>query len=262
MQETFELSEIMNPGPWSRGWWPHHHVSQRNVFTPSFYAALEEQYREYFAVGKAGGRPPKIRSIGQSIDGYGAWSVCFGGELGGPLSLFGSRAWHDFMCEMFGVVGIGDVNLGAHSHDPGSPNGQVHRDLNPGWFPSPAGPGRVNLAGDNAVRYRDGAVLVPGTVPHKRVRAITAIFYLCNGPWTLGDGGETGLYRDWSSPVDHPDLRVPPIDNSIVAFEVTARSFHSFITNRKPRNTMIMFFHRTLDEAVAMYGADAIKEWS
>ena len=93
------------------------------------------------------------------------------------------------------------------------------------------------------------------------MRAIAILYYLNNPEWSPGDGGQTGLYRAMSDQVDQAVVSVPPINNSLVAFECSPRSFHTFRTNRQPRNSVVMWLHREKDEALAQWGEDSIVPW-
>jgi Rps23 Pro-64 3,4-dihydroxylase Tpa1-like proline 4-hydroxylase len=88
------------------------------------------------------------------------------------------------------------------------------------------------------------------------------IFYLLNDGWQSGDGGETGLYDSADADIDCPIVRCPPINNTLIAFECTPRSFHSFISNRRiPRISIIMWAHRPKQEALEGFGADGLEQW-
>jgi hypothetical protein len=95
------------------------------------------------------------------------------------------------------------------------------------------------------------------------VRGAVVIFFLANDTqWLPGDGGETGLYTRPDRPVGVPDTSWPPENNSLISFECTPRSFHGFISNtRSPRTSIIMWVHRTCEEAVGLFGADQLEQW-
>jgi len=91
------------------------------------------------------------------------------------------------------------------------------------------------------------------------IRAVAAIFYLDNPPWSPGDGGTTGLYRNASDPVDQPAAVVPPLNNSMLAFECTPFSYHGFVSNRRhPRNSVVLWLHRSRQDVVRRWGEHAI----
>ena len=111
-------------------------------------------------------------------------------------------------------------------------------------------------------RYTDGCTTEPGIETREMVRAVTMIFYLANPPWSPGDGGETGLYRAAEQPVDRPSVRIPPVNNSVLVFENTPFSYHSFLRNhRQHRNSAILWLHRTKAEVAALWGESAVYKW-
>ena len=72
------------------------------------------------------------------------------------------------------------------------------------------------------------------------------------GPWRRrGDG----LYWNW----DNRDAAVArlAVDNSLLAFECSPYSFHSFIANRKRRQSATVFFYRSVGDFVRLWGLTA-----
>ncbi|MFN2517963.1 MAG: 2OG-Fe(II) oxygenase, partial [Jatrophihabitantaceae bacterium] len=147
-------------------------------------------------------------------------------------------------------------------HEPGSASGWPHNDLNPGWFAEPpAGAHRIQLPGDNHVDYHRGTHPA-GVHARETVRAVSLLYYLANPEWTPGDGGETGLFANFDAAHLGPSSAVAPINNSLVMFECTPFSLHAFLTNRvHARNSVIMWLHRTKDDAIARWGAQSIVTW-
>jgi hypothetical protein len=210
----------------------------------------------------------KEGSFTPDIPGYDVDAVTVTEENAGPMSLFLSRRWHDLLAGLFDEPATGEIIVSLHHHEVGSPSGVPHNDLNPGWFvPNAPGDDRIRVHDARDCRYRDG--LVPpssrdssGTAPVERTRAVAVIFYLANGPYVPGGGGETGLYRSGSDPVDRPTALVPPFNNSLVAFRCTPFSFHAYISNRsRPRNSLVMWLHRRREETVEQFGEATIVGW-
>jgi hypothetical protein len=124
----------------------------------------------------------------------------------------------------------------------------VHNDLNPGQEAANTGSGEPDLL---------RSPFEPLTV-----RAIAMIYYVGNAPWAPGDGGVTGLYFGPNDPVDRPAKVVPPINNSLLTFECTPKSFHSFISNRvHPRTCIVLWLHRHRADAILRWGEKTIIEW-
>ncbi len=177
----------------------------------------------------------------------------------GPLRFFISRPWHDLLAGMFAIASLGYVACGVHHHRAGSADGFPHNDLNPGWFlPEPQADGIV-LPQPGRCRYTDGTALDPTAEPVESVRGVAVLLYVGNGPWRPEDGGETALYHDGSDPAAPPVARIAPLDNRLLAFECTPWSFHGFLSNtRRPRNSIIMWLHRSRQDVTSRWGEDAV----
>lgn len=181
-------------------------------------------------------------------------------DYDGPLKLFASRPWHDMLASLLRVEATGHVNCGVHHHLVGSANGFPHNDLNPGWFAGEVNGDGIRLAEPTHCEYTSGRLHSPSDHSAvETVRAVAVIFYLDNPPWSPGDGGTTGLYRNASDPVDQPAAVVPPLNNSLLAFECTPFSYHGFISNhRHPRNSVVLWLHRPRQDVVRRWGEHAI----
>jgi hypothetical protein len=104
--------------------------------------------------------------------------------------------------------------------------------------------------------------LLPDTAKVQVVRAVAMIFYVANGSWTEGDGGETGLFQSARQSLREPTARIPPEDNSILLFECTPTSYHTFLQNtRRERNSVIMWLHRTKNDAFSRWPEHSLEYW-
>ena len=250
----YRLDELLANRRWVRRTNPFPHVYARDVFVPDFYARLDDEFRRI--------EREHPETFVRNMKGYDASGASVSRFRGGALGIFVSREWHDLVARVAGVRATGDVNASLHHHEPGSQSGWPHNDLNPAWFagPPPA-PDQIRL------EHTDGVALHTGEGPagvtaRENVRAVSLLFYLGNPPWELGDGGETGLFADVASARGGPAVAVPPINNSMVFFECTPRSWHAFVSNRtKPRNSIVMWLHRTKHDVVDRWGDDSIERW-
>jgi hypothetical protein len=137
----------------------------------------------------------------------------------------------------------------------------VHNDLNPGWFIDRPRPDGINSAASTWCDYHHGEPCAAGTTPVCRIRAIAMLYFLNNGPWRPGHGGECGLYADRDA--SQPSAKVGPVDNSILIFECTPWSFHRFLSNTAgPRDSVILWLHRKRELAVNRWGERSIVKWS
>ena len=63
-----------------------------------------------------------------------------------------------------------------------------------------------------------------------------------------GDGGETGLYSAYQNELPLIS-RVPPLNNSLLFFEVTPLSYHSFLAANTTRNCFVWWYHTDIKYA-------------
>jgi len=247
-----DLSSILGSRLWMRCESPFPHVYATDVFEPKTYASISDQFEGLLSGGH----------FSRSIPGYDVTAYTITSHTTGPLSIFTSRSWHDMLAQMIGVNATGELNVALHHHAVGSQSGSPHNDLNPGWFAEKRRSDGIVVQdpADNC-DYRYGSENVQlQTV--ERVRAVAVIMYMAN-PVTRYWGGETGLYRSTSDAIDKPARVIPPLNNSLIAFECTPYSFHAFIHNpRTARNCLVMWLHREKAEIVRRFGGSSIVYWA
>jgi hypothetical protein len=255
-----KLKEVLANRRWRMSLHPFPHVTAENVFVPEFYRELEDDFRKLL-VPAAAEENSHLR-LTREIQGHAAHGLLFPPDQTGPLGLFTSRDWHDLLARLTGIQATGDVNAGIHHHPAGSPNGRIHNDLNPGWFADHANAQGINVYDGRAWDYKSGATYGEMLPVRETVRGAAMLFYLGNPPWTPGHGGETGLYSSPQQAIGQPAVAVPPVNNSLVVFECTPHSYHSFVANRyQERNSVILWLHRSKAEVVARWGGDKIVYW-
>lgn len=217
----------------SRRWrWrtsPFPHVVAENVFAADVYQRLAVDYRALL----------KDAGYNSNNDFFGSSLVL--GQCG-SLELFLSRAWYTLFSKLFRADGPGFLKAGVHRHRPASRNGFPHNDI----WPEPVGTDFIRLGGRS----------------ERAVRAVAILYYLNNGPWSPGDGGETGLYRDWKDPVSEPAESVPPRDNTLLAFGCNPHSYHAFLSNRKRRDSVISFVYLGLDDYLTLWGEEGVRQYA
>jgi hypothetical protein len=248
----------------NRRWWmkssPWPHLVAENVLEPGFFAEIEKQFRSILDRGF--GKPDDETRFSRNMPNSDAYGWNLPPDVGGPLALFYSRAWHDMLVATTGVSSTLDVNAALHHHQVGSANGSVHRDVGIGWFSDQPRADGINPMDLSRCSYVSGQSPEKEMPVREVVRSLTLIFYLCNPDWRSGEGGETGLYERASDPLDRPGARVAPINNSILIFENRLDSYHSFLSNpRLARNSIILWLHRSKSEAVARWGDHNIYRW-
>ncbi|WP_433196889.1 2OG-Fe(II) oxygenase family protein [Nocardia sp. CA-107356] len=246
------FAELFAHRRWIRRVDPFPHVYARDVFVPEFYLRLTDELARV--------RRERPEAFGSVAVDYGAVGAQLAELRDGPLALFLSREWHDLIARIAGVATTGDVEGSVHHHPPGSPQGWPHNDLNPAWFKDPA-PGLDEVGTVTPeVDLKTGA-RTPEVFARETVRAVAVLFYFGNPDWRPGDGGETALYAQLgANPV--PALTIPPMDNSLLLFECTPRSWHGFIGgNTVARNCVVMWLHRPKEDVVRRWGGNSIAQW-
>jgi hypothetical protein len=246
------LESVLANRRWVRRGLPFPHIVAGNVFTPDYYAALEQHFLRV--------QRDRPEAFERNMAGYDASGSELRHNLDGPLAIFASRPWHDMLARLTDVRATGDVSASLHHHAPGGASGWPHNDLNPGWFTQqPAVENELRLAGDDGIGYHKGD-RPDGVGARETMRAVSVLFYLANPPWQADDGGETGLYTRQGSA--NPAIAVPPVNNSLVIFECTPFSWHGFITNRRTgRNCVVMWLHREKSEVLERWGDSSVVYW-
>ncbi len=239
---------------------PFPHVIARSVFRAEVYRRMEA---EFLAVlGRGLSEQPSTDMFSRNMPHSPGFAWNFPPDLSGALSLFYGRAWHDLLTGLFDVEATRDVNGALHHHPPHSPAGHIHRDMGVGWFSSQPRADGVNPMDLTRCGYTRGTSKVVGVVPRETVRAVTMVFFLANDGTALGAEGGTGLYDSEGDRVDRPARSIPPHDNTLLVFQNTPAAFHAFQgTRTKPRNSVILWLHRSKESAVACFGSEAIYRW-
>jgi hypothetical protein len=261
VRNPWDLDSILANRRWCRDLHPFPHVTATDVLRLDAYRDIEAHFTKLLAEGWT--RDSETIRFQQHRRGYDAAVLNFDGEVPGPFALFFSAAWHDLLAGLFNLTNApGYMSGGLHHHSVGSASGGVHNDLNPAWFVGRPPPGAIVLSDERRCEYKTGQTLGSSEEPRRLIRGVAMIFYLANGKWRPEDGGTTGLYRWASDPVDSPARQIPPLDNSLVAFECTPYSFHSFTTNhRSPRNCMVAWIHRDPEALPSRWTEDAVVAW-
>lgn len=253
------LKDILSNRAWLRRQRPFPHVVADKVFREDFYAALASQLGDI--LDRRIRNPPNPGPSLRPIPGYDAYGLGFDTTQVGALSLFHTTAWRDMLCGLFEIRPTPYVFAGAHYHEVGSRNGFIHNDCNPVWFPV-AGNLDIQTPNYAICDYKTGDGPLDSAAKVQVVRGVAMIFYVLNDCWWPGDGGETGLYDSKQADIGLPIARCSPVNNTLVAFECTPYSFHSFISNRRsPRISIIMWAHRSLEDAIAKFGGDRLERW-
>jgi hypothetical protein len=253
------FADLLDARSWTLCHEPFPHVRAQNVFKPAVYRELETAFATILA-DRDWPSWPGVRFT-RSIPSFDASAISLDTRVGPPFDVFVSRPWQDLFARLFGIEPNGYMGGGLHHHAPASKSGWVHSDFNPAWFAAGDGSEEIVVPRAHLCNYCTGPVPGANVPVREMMRGVAIIYYLNNPEWQPGDGGETGLYRAVTDNVARPVVAVPPVNNSLVAFECSPRSFHSSITNRGPRNSIIVWVHQERAAAVAKWGESNIEQW-
>jgi 2-oxoglutarate-Fe(II)-dependent oxygenase superfamily protein len=257
-----ELSEVVANRRWAVYDEPFKHVVAENVFTEDFYRSLTSEVGAIVSKGCFDGGVLFERMLSRSMSKYDCYGLRLDDKNVSPndaMHVFMTPEWSRMVGDVFGVDPTGYVSVAIHHHDVGSDNGWIHNDFNPAWFRIKE-EGKIRHPVPECSYFSGDGSLRPDEKV-ETVRAVALIYYLCNDGWQPGMGGETGLYASKSDL--EPAVLVPPINNSMVMYECTPKSWHTFLNNRvQTRTSIIMWIHRTMEDALAHVGtSEELVRW-
>ena len=111
---------------------PFRHVVATDIFLSGFYSKLNEAFIGALERGDAvSGRDDSFR---RDMRGYDAYGLTFNSDVEKPFDLLFSNSWRDIFSNLFDADITSHMSGGLHHHPIGSQSGNIHNDLNPGWF--------------------------------------------------------------------------------------------------------------------------------
>ncbi len=178
---------------------------------------------------------------------YDAYCYCFDPDKDKFSEGFYSLEWRKWINKFFDLKLNNNMIAEFHHHKINSASGYIHNDYDVSSFKREPLPNGINPH-KHQIAYRgrtEGADMYC-------VRSIAMLYYFNNPKWE--EGGETALYESWEKE-SKPVLKVAPINNRLLAFEISPKSFHSFLQNTKHiRNSMVMWFHSPEAYVTNRYG--------
>jgi hypothetical protein len=125
------------------------------------------------------------------------------------------------------------VSAAFHFHPPQNETGWVHNDYSQ----------KTGFASTQMLH--NGVIPAPrfgdvSTLDISEKRAVALIYYFGN-ELTERDGGGTGLYESITS--QEPVKVIEPVNNRLLLFSVSPKSFHAFQKNLKGRKSLVMWLH-------------------
>jgi hypothetical protein len=186
---------------WTLNREPFLHVIATNVFDDGLYKTIATEFDALLERGLS--ESNDTRRFSRNMGSYDAHSLHLHSDYTGALDIFASREWHDMISAVFAIKTTDDLSIELHHHAPGSVNGSIHDDFNPGWFSDKPRADGINLV-SLETNYKTGYNGDPTVKPRETIRAIALLFYLNNPLWIPGNGGETGLYKKGTDNVNAP----------------------------------------------------------
>lgn len=160
------------------------------------------------------------------------------------LNIFFSLAWNQFFSKAFNQPTSTATSMALHYHSVGDRTGFIHHD----YASKPFFKGDIL---ENGVIYRTREGMPPRPDYFNEMRIIAVLYYFGNDNWKEGDGGGTGVYFPKNNT---PYKVVEPKNNRIFAFQISPKSFHAFQSNKKPRPSIVQWFHVNKDWCDKTYG--------
>lgn len=235
---------------------PFRHIVVDDFFKKDFYNHLCVEMKKLLNRGISDTPQRDLFSRLPSPD-ENIFSLTVDPKLGYPLSFFYSREWDQYISGVFNVASSRDTILALHHHEIGSKTSWTHNDFGMCSFKEDRLENGVNPWYYQCI-YRDDSDKQPDTF--RRVRAVAIIYYLLNDQnWSESDGGETALYTS----ADRTDaFKVAPINNRLLAFEVSPFSFHAFLQNKtSERNSIIQWIHQEPKLMFEKYPESKLSVW-
>lgn len=247
------LNEIIDNHPTKIFKSPFPHVHIENFFKPEFYKDCCDFFNSILGKGLSDEFNP-YKFSRYSFEYYNAFFWQMPQQSSSPISEFLSIKWVEYFSDLFGVELTNEVSFELRHHKADinpSITSYVHNDFYVVGFPK-------NIPNKNELfqYYFQCPYLLASPedekLVNKRMRSVVAFIYLNNEPWKEENGGSTALYR--STNLDKEIKRIPPISNSMLAFEITPCSYHSYVNNNTVnRNTIMLWFHSTIPSKTAKF---------
>jgi len=249
---------------------PHKYLT--DFLKPDFYSDICSLFDEILARGIVYAHDPFDKNRFKRFTyGYDAayWQVP--PDVGYPLNEFYSPQWIAYFSHLFGVNLTADISLTLHHQSQDSKPFTAHNDycligmpkredddlrVKQYYFGSPS-----SGASPYFIQSVEEAEHLNLDV---QMRSVVGIFYINNPPWKEGNGGETGLYDNYESyTLNRPSKRCPPISNSMLTFETSPASFHTYLPNKATvRNTLLFWLHSPYEHKIARFNHIKPTEYS
>lgn len=248
MRRDVEPSQYLRNQSWIIEATPFKHCVVRDVLTDQAYDAVCSATDEILTTAMA---TPKRA-------GYDARMIALDETHTDTLWPLLSIHWLETLAAALELDVTFEIDAALHDHPGGSRRGWVHNDFNPGLFAERAEPGEIIFS--DPLHYKITSDSTPCKAETVRMRKLAMIFYLGNPNWQSKHGGETGFFFS-ADDNSAPARTIPPVDNSMVIFECSPHSFHTFLGCTEPRRSLVLWLHTPIQSSHERWPRHAPTYW-
>lgn len=212
---------------------PYHHVVISNIFKSEVYEEICDIFPALIA--KCSGPYGKSKNATSQYEAYIASINLKDCTNNHYLSILISDYLKKFLSNLFNIQTNQYIASSAHWHMAPSKSGFIHRDFAVCSFKSSS-----NIMMSDQYEYTDDSDTNDESIV-KTMRSLVFLYYL-NNPSNLDDyiGGGTGIYTNFNSTLIK---EVRPRNNSLLAFEITPKSYHAYVGANFNRSAIVQWYH-------------------
>jgi len=246
LDEYIENLDAVRKAQWEKS--PVPHLIIDNFFTKKYAEELSSETDAILT--KAEPSETRARDRFSRIGGYDAYSFHPEISLTGPFRVFYSREWYELFKNLSGFALDENIMSVLHHHKINSESGWVHNDYGKFAFKNAPMSNLLNQWNFNSIYQGGGKHGNLIDIEHQESvsftrRSIALIYYMGKDTWREGDGGETAFFDASGKTLVK---RVEPINNRLLAFQISPLSYHAYQTNRiKLRNSVAQWFHEPME---------------
>lgn len=219
--------------------YPFNYLVVEEVFESVLAVSLSSLFRELIVDARGIG---KVGEVGELVYDALNFTPRIEHVRHTALAWLASAELSEMISSIFNIRLDENFMIGMHRHNPGSRPGWPHTDFAVVSFPDepPNVGGLRYFREDNGCHYADDTRdRQPNSL--KTARAIACLYFTANPDWQPDMQGETGIYAELGKRLVS---RIPPKNNSLLAFEISPLSYHAFMGSPKvQRNSYIWWYH-------------------